>query len=197
MSTKEKQTVRLLDQKLDDRTAHTLMIAALIVLISVLIHDGDHIRQAILWSTDTSGKWVTQAYLDTHFGGDMTIWNVLTPSILVLNLTVYIFPVLSIFLIKMKRFSSMLVLSIAGIFTTCSFMILHLFGSFSGNWGFWNISYIALSKSDALQTVGYRIGALSWVLLIEVPVLCIPVSVKAFKMYRAEKARILAETESK
>jgi len=190
MSEKEKSTVRLLDSKLDERTAHSLMIGAIIVLISVLIHDGDHIRQAYLWSSDTTGKWVSQAFL-AQKGGNIGLFDILAPTLLVLNLTVYILPVVSIFLIKTRRFSAMLVLALAGVFTSASFLILHLCGSATGLWGYWNVSYIRLSSATALTDVGYRINWLSWVLLAEVPVLSLPVSVSAFKTYRKTKKEIL------
>ena len=45
MSNKDKNTVRLLDTRLEEPTAKKLMLGALLVLLSVLIHDGDHIRQ--------------------------------------------------------------------------------------------------------------------------------------------------------
>lgn len=183
--------MRLLDTRLDEKTAHSLMIGAIIVLISVLIHDGDHIRQAYLWSTDTTGKWVSQAFI-AQKGGSIGLFNILTPTLLVLNLTVYILPVVSIFLIKTRRFSSILVLALAGVFTTASFLILHLCGSATGLWGYWNVSYIRLSSVTALTDVGYRINWLSWVLLFEVPALCLPVSVSAFQTYRRIKKEILA-----
>ena len=47
MSSKEKNAVRLLDTKLDAKTTKTMVICAVIMLVSVLIHDGDHIRQAV------------------------------------------------------------------------------------------------------------------------------------------------------
>lgn len=190
MSKKDKATVRLLDTKLDEKLARSLMIGALIVLLSVLIHDGDHIRQAYLWSTDTTGKWISQAYLADH-GGDIGLFDILAPTLLVLNLTVYIFPVVSIFLIKTRRFSAMPVLAIGGVFTSASFLILHLFGSATGLWGYWNVSYIQLSSANAMIDPGYRINWLSWVLLFEVPALSLPVSVYSFRQYLKNKKKIL------
>lgn len=193
MLNKEKQTARLLDTKLDDKLSKSLVICACIMIISVLIHDGDHIRQAFLWSTDTTGTWVSQSYIDSH-GGNIGLWDILAPTLLVLNLTVYIFPVMSLFLAKTKRFSALLVSAIGGVFTSGSFLILHLFGSATGLWGYWNVSYIALSQANALADVGYRIGAWSWVLLFEVPLLCLPVSIYTFKKYLAMKKQIQSES---
>lgn len=194
MPQKDKETIRLLDTKIDERTARTLMTGAIIILISVLLHDGDHIRQAFLWSTDTTGKWVSQDFINSQ-GGHIGIFDILAPTLLVLNLTVYILPVVSIFLIKSRRFSSMLVLAIAGVFTSASFLILHLCGSATGLWGYWNVSYIELSKATALADVGYRINWLSWVLLFEVPVLSLPASAAAFRLYLKKKREILLETK--
>lgn len=192
MSEKEKSTIRLLDTKLDEKTAHSLMIGAIIVLISVLIHDCDHVRQAYLWSTDTTGKWVSQAFI-AQKGGSIGLFNILTPTLLVLNITVYILPVVSIFLVKTRRFSAMLVLAFGGVFTSASFLILHFFGSATGLWGYWNISYLRLFSATALTDVGYRIDWISWVFLAEVPALSLPVSVSAFQTYRRVKKETLAE----
>lgn len=192
MSQKDKNTARLLDTKLNDKLAKTMLLYAILMLISVIIHDGDHIRQAYLWSTDTTGTWVSQSFIDAH-GGDIGIWDILAPTLLVLNLTVYIFPVVSIFLVKLRRFSALPVIAIGGIFTSASFLILHFFGSFSGLWGYWNVSYFKLFSPDALATVGYRINWVSWVLLFEVPAICLPVTVCAFKQYKLQKKAILAE----
>lgn len=186
MSKADRDTIRLLDTKLDEKTAKTLMTCALIMLVSVLIHDGDHIRQAYLWSSDTTGTWVSSAFIAKN-GGDIGLFDILAPTLLVLNLTVYILPVVSIFLIRTRRFSAMMVTAVAGVFTSASFLILHLFGSATGLWGYWNISYIQLFKPTALQDVGYRINWLSWVLLFEVPALCLPGSCIALKAHRAAK----------
>ena len=135
----DRAKIRLLDIKLDDRTAHSLMILAVIELISVVLHDCDHVRQAINWGYS------------------------IPVSLLVLNITVYIFPVVSIFLTKNRRWSATIVTAVGGIFTAASFDILHLFGSFSGLWGIWNDSYFVLG-----------VDWISWVFLAEVTVLCLP-----------------------
>ncbi len=65
----DKQTAAMLDKKLDEKTAHTMFICGIVMVIAVLIHDGDHIRQALNWG----------------YHIPLAIWA--------LNLTVYIFPV--------------------------------------------------------------------------------------------------------
>ena len=45
----DKQTAAMLDKKLDEKTAHTMFICGIVMVIAVLIHDGDHIRQALNW----------------------------------------------------------------------------------------------------------------------------------------------------
>lgn len=166
MSEKDEKTMRMLGIKLDDHTEKSLFTCALVMLISILMHDGDHIRQAINWG----------------YSIPASLW--------VLNLTVYILPVVSIFLTRMKRFSATLVTGIAGIFTSAAFLILHLCGSASGLWGVWNYSYFELMKGVTWQGVYYQgVDWISWVFLFEVPALCLPCSVKAFRAYRRLKNR--------
>ncbi|MDY5588138.1 MAG: hypothetical protein SPF50_08505 [Oscillospiraceae bacterium] len=49
MSEKEAKAVKLLDTKLDKKLIKTLTVCTVIMLIAILIHDGDHIRQAYNW----------------------------------------------------------------------------------------------------------------------------------------------------
>lgn len=121
MSSKEKNAVRLLDTKLDAKTTKTMVICAVIMLVSVLIHDGDHIRQAVNWG----------------YTIPLSLWA--------LNLIVYVLPVVSIFLARSRRMSATLVSALGGIVTSLSFVVLHCFGSSSGlNWGIWNFTYFEL-----------------------------------------------------
>lgn len=89
----DKQTAAMLDKKLDEKTAHTMFVCGIVMVIAVLLHDGDHIRQALNWG----------------YHIPIAIWA--------LNLTVYIFPVVTIFLAKSRRMSATLVGAIGGIFT--------------------------------------------------------------------------------
>ena len=50
----DKQTAAMLDKKLDEKTAHTMFICGIVMVIAVLIHDGDHIRQALNWGYQRS-----------------------------------------------------------------------------------------------------------------------------------------------
>lgn len=164
MSTKDRETVRLLDTKLDDKTRKTLLWCACVMLLAVLMHDGDHIRQAYKWT----------------YSIPLSLWA--------LNLTVYIFPIVTIFLAKSGRFSATLVGAIAGVFTSASFLILHLFGSSTGLWGVWNFSYFEIAKGVTYNGVYYQgIDVTSWIFLFEVPALCLPGSVICFRKYLAMK----------
>jgi hypothetical protein len=162
MSKSDRETIRLLDTKLDDKTAKTLMTCAIFMLVSVLMHDGDHIRQAYKWT----------------YSIPLSLWA--------LNLTVYVLPVVTIFLVKNRRFSACLVCAVAGVFTSASFLILHLCGSASGLWGVWNFSYFDIARGITYNGVYYQgIDWISWVFLFEVPVLSLPGSFVALKKHLA------------
>ena len=166
MSGKDKQTLRALDTKLDASVVKTLTTCAVIMLVSILIHDGDHIRQAYKWT----------------YSIPLSLWA--------LNLTVYVLPVVSLFLVRSRRFSALLVTAIAGVFTSASFVILHLCGSSTGLWGVWNFSYFELIKGVTYNGVFYQgVDTLSWIFLFHVPALCLPCSYVAFREYlKAKKA---------
>lgn len=156
----KKEVINTLNVKMDDKALKSTLISALVILISILLHDGDHIRQAINWGYS------------------------IPFSLLVLNLTVYIFPAVSIFLIKLGRMSSTLVTAIGGIFTTTGFLVIHLCGAASGLWGVWNYSYFELIKGVTWNGVFYQgVDWISWVFLFEVPLLCLPSSFFAFKEF--------------
>lgn len=168
MSESNQKTLKILAQKLDAASSKILMTCSLVILASVLMHDGDHLRQAWNWG-----------------------YNI-PLSLLVLNLVVYILPAVSIFLTKMERASASLVVAFAGVFTTAGFLIIHLCGAFSGLWGVWNFSYFELIKGVTWQGVYYQgVDWISWVFLFEVPVLCLPSSFVAFRQYlRLKKAAL-------
>ncbi len=155
-----KDMVNTLNIKPEDKVLKKTMVSALIILLSILLHDGDHIRQAFNWGYS------------------------IPLSLLVLNLTVYIFPVVSIFLIKLRRMSSTLVTAIGGVFTTAGFLTIHLKGAASGLWGVWNYSYFELIKGVTWNGVYYQgVDWISWVFLFEVPLLCLPSSFFAFREF--------------
>ena len=72
MSEKEAKAVKLLDTKLDKKVIKTLTVCTVIMLIAILIHDGDHIRQAYNWG----------------YTIPLSLWA--------LNLTVYVLPVVTL-----------------------------------------------------------------------------------------------------
>lgn len=160
MSGRELKVVKFLDQKLDPGLAKKLATCGIIYIIAVLIHDVDHIRQALNWG----------------YTIPLSIWA--------LNLTVYVFPVVTLFLSRSRRASATLVGAVGGVFTSASFVILHLCGSSTGLWGVWNFSYFALMKGVTCNGAFYQgVDWLSWVLLFHVPVFCLPCSGVCFREY--------------
>lgn len=169
----DQQVVKTLNMRIDKKALKTVWTCALVILASILMHDGDHLRQAFNWGYS------------------------IPVALLVLNLVVYLLPAVSIFLIKMGRMSAPLVTGFAGIFTTAGFLIIHLCGAFSGLWGVWNYSYFELIKGVTYNGVFYQgVDVWSWIFLFEVPVLCLPSSVVSFATYfKAKKAAEAGETE--
>lgn len=172
MSKNDKEKLELLDTRLDEKTTKTMIICSVIMLVAVLIHDGDHIRQAYNWG----------------YTIPMSLWA--------LNLIVYVLPVVSIFLAKSRRMSATIVCCLAGIVTSLSFVVLHCFGSSSGlNWGIWNFTYFELIEGvwyDPGTGMQFYQGVdtLSWILLFHVPVFCLPCSVISLKkFFDIKKAR--------
>ena len=156
----DKDIIKTLNIKIDEKSKKMLWTSAFVILASILMHDGDHLRQAYNWSYS------------------------IPFSLLVLNLVVYILPVVSIFLIKTERISACLVTGFSGIFTTAGFLIIHLCGAFTGLWGVWNYSYFKLAEGVIYKGVLYKgIVIWSWIFLFEVPVLCLPASALAFAEY--------------
>lgn len=155
-----KEVVKTLNIRVDKKSKKILWVCAFVILASILMHDGDHLRQAFNWGYS------------------------IPFALLVLNLVVYLLPVVSIFLIKSERISSSLVTGFAGIFTTAGFLIIHLCGAFSGLWGVWNYSYFQLIEGVTYNGVFYQgVDVWSWIFLFEVPALCLPSSVISFVTY--------------
>ncbi len=167
----DQQVVKTLNTHIDKKALKTVWICALVILASILMHDGDHLRQAFNWGYS------------------------IPFALLVLNLVVYLLPAVSIFLIKMGRMSAPLVTGFAGIVTTAGFLIIHLCGAFSGLWGVWNYSYFELIKGVNYNGVFYQgVDVWSWIFLFEVPALCLPSSVISFMTYfKTKKAAKAAE----
>lgn len=166
----DKEVVNTLNLPISKRNLKTTWICALVILASILMHDGDHLRQAFNWGYS------------------------IPFALLVLNLVVYLLPVVSIFLIKMERMSAPLVTGVAGIVTSAGFLIIHLCGAFSGLWGVWNYSYFELIKGVTYNGVFYQgVDIWSWIFLFEVPVLCIPSSVISFVTYFKAKKEAKSE----
>lgn len=156
----DREIVKTLNTKVEESAMKPVWACAMVILASILMHDGDHLRQAF------------------HWGYSIPL------ALLVLNLVVYLLPAVSIFLIKMGRMSAPLVTGFAGIFTTVGFLVIHLCGAFSGLWGVWNYSYFELMCGVTYNGVFYQgVDIWSWIFLFEVPVLCLPSSVVSIVTY--------------
>lgn len=122
MTQSVKDEVKFLDTRLDDETAAVLEKWNLVILGAALLHDADHIRQAIRW----------------HDKIPMQLW--------IINLAVYVLPTVAEFLLKNKRTSSFLTVAANGIVTSAAFLKVHLFKPTTDIWGAWNYNYFKLAR---------------------------------------------------
>ena len=98
MTQSVKDEAKFLDTRLDDETAAVLEKWNLVILGAALLHDADHIRQAIRW----------------RYKIPMQLW--------IINLAVYVLPTVAEFLLKNKRTSSFLTVAANGIVTSAAFL---------------------------------------------------------------------------
>ena len=117
MTQSVKDEAKFLDTRLDDETAAVLEKWNLVILGAALLHDADHIRQAIRW----------------HYKIPIQLW--------IINLAVYVLPTVAEFLLKNKRTSSFLTVAANGIVTSAAFLKVHLFKPTTDIWGAWNYNY--------------------------------------------------------
>lgn len=165
---------KFLDTLLDDENAARLAKWTAAITAVALIHDGDHIRQALKW------KYRIPAQL----------WAI--------NLVaVYVLPTVTAFLIKNRRTSAFLsTVATAGI-TTAGFLKVHLVGSSTNIWGPWGHRYTKLIKGvwhngQWIQGVDW----LSWVLLFDLPAVAIPAIVDILKQRKVFQAQLEAGEEA-
>lgn len=116
----------IMSKKINKESIKILKIANIVMLIMILIHDGDHIRQAIGWGY--------------HF----------TFALLAVNCIVYLPNLVAFLLSRQGRFSGAVVTCIGGINTGISFAKIHLLGASLKVWGPWNDSFFVLD-SDKLS----------------------------------------------
>lgn len=105
---------------LDDKDYKVLMIANIVMFISILIHDADHVRQAINWG----------------YTIPLALWC--------FNITVYVPTTLALFLTKNRFSSASTVTCITALAVAIAFGRVHLLGSSHSIWGIWTKSYFEL-----------------------------------------------------
>ncbi|MNP35948.1 hypothetical protein D3C76_1293030 [compost metagenome] len=115
-----------LNGKISKESIKILKIANIVMLLMIVIHDIDHIRQAIDWG-----------YRFTF-------------ALLAVNCLVYLTNFIAFLLARQGRFSSAIVTCIGGINTAISFAKVHLLGPSIDVWGPWNATFFELG-ADAIS----------------------------------------------
>ena len=172
MTQSVKDEAKFLDPRLDDETAVVLEKWNLAILGAALLHDADHIRQAIRW----------------HYKIPLQLW--------VINLAVYVLPTVAEFLLKNKRASSFLTVAANGIVTSAAFLKVHLFKPTTDIWGAWNYNYFKLAKGVWHEGQFIKgIDWIDWALLLDLPAVAIPACMTAIKKRREFKQNLLEAGE--
>lgn len=168
MTQSVKDEAKFLDTRLDDETAAVLEKWNLVILGAALLHDADHIRQAIRW----------------RYKIPMQLW--------IINLAVYVLPTVAEFLLKNKRVSSFLTVAANGIVTSAAFLKVHLFKPTTDIWGAWNYNYFKLAKGVWHEGQFIKgIDWIDWALLLDLPTVAIPACMTAIKKRREFKQNLL------
>ena len=167
MTQSVKDEAKFLDTRLDDETAAVLEKWNLVILGAALLHDADHIRQAIRW----------------RYKIPMQLW--------IINLAVYVLPTVAEFLLKNKRTSSFLTVAANGIVTSAAFLKVHLFKPTTDIWGAWNYNYFKLARGVWHEGQFIKgIDWIDWALLLDLPAVAIPACMTAIKKRKEFKQNL-------
>lgn len=111
---------------LDNLSYKILKIANIIMLLTIVFHDADHVRQAMGWGYKIG----------------ISLW--------VINCSVYIPSLVAFLLTRQRRRSAAIVTCIGGLNVAIAFAKIHFLGSAVGIWGPWNKSFFVLG-ADAIS----------------------------------------------
>ncbi len=146
-----KREASFLNKKMDENTAKSVELANLIVLGATLAHDGDHFYQAYRWKYR------------------------IPLQLLAINLSVYVMPAVSEFLVKNKRSSATGLVMAEGIITSAAFLKVHLWKPTTDIWGAWNYNYFKLNKGVYHNGQWIQgINKIDWALLAILPIATAP-----------------------
>lgn len=164
MKKSKRDEAKFLDRPLNEEDASKLQKWALAILAVTLMHDGDHIYQALRW----------------RYKIPLQLW--------IINLAVYVLPTVSIFLVKNRRNSSYATLAASGLVTSAAFLKVHLWKPTTDIWGIWNYNYFKLMQGVMYEGKFIQgVNAIDWALLLDLPAVAIPAAVSALKMRKARK----------
>ncbi|MFC0344359.1 hypothetical protein [Epilithonimonas hispanica] len=111
---------------LDQKSKLLLKRANLIMIAMVVIHDADHIRQAICW----------------NYTIGLEVW--------IVNIIVYLPSLIALYLLGKKRRSAVNATMVNGLLVASAFAKVHLWKPVIPVWGVWNRSFFELG-ADALS----------------------------------------------
>ncbi len=170
MTQSAKDEAKFLDTRIDDETAAFIEKWNLAILAAALLHDADHIRQAVKW----------------HYKIPLQLW--------IINLAVYVLPTVSEFLIRNKRSSSFMTVVSSGIVTSSAFLKVHLWKPTTDIWGVWNHNYFKLAKGVWHEGQFIKgIDWIDWALLLDLPAVSIPACIASLKKRKEMKENLLTE----
>ena len=170
MTKSQKDEAKFLDTRIDDETASFIEKWNLAILAAALLHDADHIRQAVKWK----------------YKIPLQLW--------IINLAVYVLPTVSEFLIRNKRSSSFMTVVSSGIVTSAAFLKVHLWKPTTDIWGVWNNNYFNLAKGVWHEGQFIKgIDWIDWALLLDLPAVSIPACIASLKKRKEVKEKLLAE----
>lgn len=162
----QKEKAAFLDTRLDDETAAKVEKWNLALLAVTLLHDADHIMQARRWK----------------YHIPLQLW--------IINLAVYVMPVVSEFLIKNKRAASFGSVAFGGVLTSTAFVKVHTWKPTTDVWGIWNYNYFKLMKGVMYEGKFIQgIKWYDWALLFDIPALTVPMVSAMMKMRKEHKEK--------
>ncbi len=170
MTQSAKDEAKFLDTRIDDETASFVEKWNLAILAAALLHDADHIRQAVKW----------------NYKIPLQLW--------IINLAVYVLPTVSEFLVRNKRSSSFMTVAASGIVTSAAFLKVHLWKPTTDIWGVWNHNYFKLAKGVWHEGQFIKgIDWIDWALLLDLPAVSIPACIASLKKRKEMKEKLLTE----